>query len=105
MHSAQSFAGFTTTAMAAAAAGSSTTEMPLSAQAANASGLITRLAPATSTSPLHNLPRPPPVPENATETFTSGLRIENSSAMAREMGYTVEEPSTRRSLGAAQAAT
>ena len=92
--STKSLAAFTTTVIASAATGSSITAIPARAQAASSLGRTTRLASATSTSPAQSFESPPPVPEKATAT---GERVSmvNSSAMASEMGYTVEEPSTR----------
>ena len=68
--------------------------MPLSAQASISRCLMGREASEIWVSPRQNFSKPPPVPEKATLTRTSETRP-NSSAMASEMGKTVEEPSMR----------
>ena len=74
-HWAQSFSALTTTVRASAATGSSRTSMPLAAQASSSDCLMTRLASAMSISPAQSLLKPPPEPENATDTSTFGLTI------------------------------
>ena len=67
--------------------------MPLEAAASASESLMGLDALEMSVSPTVKRLKPPPVPETATLTWTSGCSLRNSSATAWVTGKTVEEPS------------
>ncbi len=78
------------------AIGISMNSMLFSAQSSISSVRIGREAPVMSVSPRQNFLKPPPVPERPTVTrVLPAAAIWNSSAMASEIGNTVDEPSIR----------
>jgi hypothetical protein len=91
---AQSFSGFTTTAIPSLATCASPYSMPSFWQALTSSGSIGRDASEMSVSPAQNFSNPPPVPEMPTVILTSGFSSRNSSAAASVSGPTVLDPST-----------
>ena len=93
MQAAQSFAGLTMTARPSIATGISMYSMPFCAQSSISSPRIGREAPVMSVSPRQNFLKPPPVPDRPTVTRVP-VADWNSSAIASEMGNTVEDPST-----------
>ena len=97
---AKSLPGFTTTVSPSIATWSSTQPTPEASQfvasdlaSAASLVLIGREASLISVSPAQNFLKPPPVPANATGTWTPGLASWNSSATAWVIGKTVLEPS------------
>ena len=89
------FRGLTTTERPSKATGASTNLIDAAPQASISAARIGREASEMSVSLAQNFLKPPPVPEIPTVTRTlPPVAFWNSSAMASEMGNTVDEPST-----------